>query len=58
MEQYGALPVMSEKQNRKQLLVGKFSASSLGGNLVIHMGGSREWDHSVCYREVYDKLHF
>lgn len=39
MERYGALPTVAETQNQKQVLVGKFSASSMGVHLVIHMGG-------------------
>lgn len=39
MEQYGALPIMSEKQNRKKVLVGKFSASSLGAESGYPHGG-------------------
>lgn len=58
MERYGALPIEAERQNQKQVLVGKFSASSLGVHLVIHVGGFRRWDHRVCDRKVDDKLHF
>lgn len=39
MEQYGSFPIVAERQNRKQVLVGKFSASSMGVHLVIHVEG-------------------
>lgn len=58
MERYGALPTVAERQNGKQVLVGKFGACGMGVHLVIHMGGVKQWDHRVCDRKVYDKLHF
>ena len=58
MERYGALSTVAERQNRKQVLVGKFSTSSMGVHLVIHVGGFRQWDHRVCDHKAYDKLHF
>ena len=47
MERYGALPNMAESQNRKQALVGKLSASSMGAHLAVDMGGFGQWDHRV-----------
>lgn len=58
MERYGALPVVAERQNREQVLVAKFSASSMGVHLVIHVGGFGQWDHRERGCKVYDELHF